>query len=885
MYRNLACLLLLAFVLVGSTQAQFISAVAHRNTDSDALEPPEIAPNPLDEDELVFVDRTHQYNEIPAYLIGAQYVLTANDNKNMSAYELDLVMSSDATVYVFVDNRMGGSAGGLDVDPIITGMGWLNDRGFVDTGDDMGIDESGDGDIDQYSSVFAKAVKAGETVTIGGNAEGHGGNMLSVAAQGPKLQAYDPAPEDGAVHMENWISANWTTGDSAVSHDVYFSDIFDDVNDGTADAFVGNQTGNSVIAGFVGFPYPDGLANGSTYYWRIDEVEADGTTHRGNVWSFWIPPVKAYEPAPADGAKFVTTDIELSWTAGFGAKLHVVYFGDDLDTVTNATDGQAQTATTFSPGALASQTTYYWRVDELNPPITHKGDVWSFSTVPDIPIADPSLLCWWKLDEEAGSVALDHSGHGQHGTLEGDTKWVDGVVSGALEFDGTADRVVDETAASYLNDLDAITVCLWAKSDLVGTDEGFINCEEPDGSDSFVTMRYDSAGGNGGGTNVLKMAVTSTEGEQQLESSSNSQTTEWQHMAMAWASGQQLQFYINGVLNAATDNYAATTGTTTGCTKLVIGAGAKDASGGWDGLIDDVRIYDKVLTAEEIQQVMLGDTKQAGSPVPDRSALVDIRDISSLSWSKGDTATSHDVYFGQDRDAVAEADNSSPQFQGNQAGTSLSLAGLVEFGGGDYCWRVDEIEPDGTAIAGTLWKFTVPDYLIVEDFESYNDIEEDQPGSNRIYLTWIDGFGTTTNGALAGNLDPPFMSQGRDSVQAMPLSYDNAGKTSEATMTLASKKDWTEHGVTKLVVWFNGDSANAAERMFVAVGNATVYHPDAAVTQTGAWTEWVVDLADFAGQGANLSNVPSITIGFGTKGAPVATGGAGTVHFDDIRLY
>ncbi|UCF17682.1 MAG: hypothetical protein JSW59_09510, partial [Phycisphaerales bacterium] len=116
--------------------------------------------------------------------------------------------------------------------------------------------------------------------------------------------------------------------------------------------------------------------------------------------------------------------------------------------------------------------------------------------------------------------------------------------------------------------------------------------------------------------------------------------------------------------------------------------------------------------------------------------------------------------------------------------------------------------------------------------------------------------------------------------------YDNAGRTSEATMTLpAGKSNWTEHGVTKLEIWFSGDSANAAERMFVALGNAVVYHPDDAAAQTGRWTKWEIDLQEFVNQGTDLANVASITIGFGTRGAPIAGGGTGTVHFDDIRLY
>jgi hypothetical protein len=290
------------------------------------------------------------------------------------------------------------------------------------------------------------------------------------------------------------------------------------------------------------------------------------------------------------------------------------------------------------------------------------------------------------------------------------------------------------------------------------------------------------------------------------------------------------------------------------------------------------------LAADEIQQVMLGNTKLAGNSDPGSRAIVDIRDIASLSWSAGDTAVSHDVYLGADRDAVAGADNSAPEFRGNQAGTSLSAAGLVEFGGGDYYWRVDEIAADGTVIAGTIWTFSVPDSLIVDDIESYNDLAEEDLASNRVYLAWIDGFGTTTNGALVGNMDVPLTERGNvhGGLQAMPYSYDNNLKTSEATLTL-TKRDWTAEGVTKLSLWFRGDSANTPAQMFVALnGAAVVYHGDADATQKTGWTEWVIDLTEFSG--VNLTNVSSITIGFGTKGAPVAGGGTGTMYFDDIAL-
>ncbi|MEJ2705757.1 MAG: hypothetical protein P8Z79_25245, partial [Sedimentisphaerales bacterium] len=115
----------------------------------------------------------------------------------------------------------------------------------------------------------------------------------------------------------------------------------------------------------------------------IDEVNAppDETVYKGTVWSFSIPPKTAYDPDPADGAEAVgPDDVVLSWTPGFGAKLHTVYFGDDFDTVDSATGGAPAGMATYRPGSLESEKAYYWRVDEFDAVATYKGSVWSFTT-------------------------------------------------------------------------------------------------------------------------------------------------------------------------------------------------------------------------------------------------------------------------------------------------------------------------------------------------------------------------------------------------------------------------------------------------------------------------------------------------------------------------
>ena len=470
--------------------------------------------------------------------------------------------------------------------------------------------------------------------------------------------AEKPNPQDGALHEDTWVNLSWSPGDFAVSHDVYLGDNLDDVSDGTADspAFRGNQTGTFLVAGFPGFAFPDGLVPGTTYYWRIDEVNdtEPNSPWKGDVWSFSVPPKTAYFPDPADGAEFVDPNATLSWTPGYGARIHTVYFGDNYDDVDNATGGAPAGAASYSPASLESEKVYYWRVDEFDAVETHEGDVWAFTT--------------------PGAV---------------------------------------------------------------------------------------------------------------------------------------------------------------------------------------------------------------GNPQPANGA-VDVQMNSTLSWTAAETAASHELYFGTGADAVKNATTASPEYIGPRAlgAESYDPGGLAW--DSSYAWRVDEVYPSGT-VKGLVWSFASADFILVDDFEAYNDIDPPDPNSNIIFNKWLDGFGTTTNGALVGNDLPPYAEQTivHGGSQSMPYLYDNNLKTSEATLTLVYPRDWTTEGVTKLSLWFRGDSGNSAERMFVALGNATVYHPDPAATQISGWNEWVIDLTEFTG--VDLANVGAITIGFGTKDSPAA-GGTGTMYFDDIRL-
>ncbi len=247
-------------------------------------------------------------------------------------------------------------------------------------------------------NVTSPCIDAGDPMDPVGPEPFPNGRIVNMGAYGGTAQAskssplaHVPNPSDGSIHEDTWIGLSWMAGIFADSHDVYLGENFDDVSDGIlgAPVFQGNQVGTFHMAGFIGFAYPDGLVPGTTYYWRIDEInDADpNSPWKGSVWSFSIPSRTAHDPHPIDGAELVDPNTTLSWMAGFGAKLRTVYFGADHDTVANATGGVPSLATTFDPGQVEFAKTYYWRVDESDGVNTYKGDIWSFTTA-DLILAD-----------------------------------------------------------------------------------------------------------------------------------------------------------------------------------------------------------------------------------------------------------------------------------------------------------------------------------------------------------------------------------------------------------------------------------------------------------------------------------------------------------------
>ncbi|MBN2128964.1 MAG: LamG domain-containing protein [Sedimentisphaerales bacterium] len=617
-------------------------------------------------------------------------------------------------------------------------------------------------------------------------------------------KASQPTPADGATGVVQPL-LTWEAGSFAFWHDLYF---------GTdpEPPLIGRQMWNMYF-------HPTPLVPGATYYWRVDEVSPDGVTlYEGDLWSFTAVPVKACAPVPADGAQYQDVDVDLAWTAGQKAVSQDVYFGTSGDDVANG-DASVfqgnQNILTFELDSLEIGTTYYWRVDEINDAgDTIVGDVWSFATLPVIPVSDPNLVAWWTLDENEGTNVLDWSGHDNHGSLRGDPQWASGYDGDALDFDGSGDYVDFGSPQDWPAGTAPRSMCVWAKTDSI--DAGWrwaIAYGTPNTAQAmFIGINGTDLYGGGYADDVFQPGFWDLD--------------VWHHICLTY-DGVTARLYADGIQVAA-----ASKSWDLVLNRAHIGRQVNDAAEFWDGMIDDARLYDVALTPEQIQQVMRGNTTRAWAPQPANDYITDIRSATPLTWSAGDKASQHDVYLGTDEAAVKTADASDATgiYRTRQSGTSYTPAETLEWGQ-TYFWRVDEVNNDQTLATGRLWCFTVADYLIVDDFESYTN-----ESPNRLFQGWVDGLGYSQDeyfpngnlgngtGAAVGHdiwspgsayLDGTIAERSdvHSGDQAMPLYYDNAAAPyrSEAERTWQTPQDLTLGGVSDLSLWFKGKPVDFME--------------------------------------------------------------------------
>ena len=493
------------------------------------------------------------------------------------------------------------------------------------------------------------------------------------------------------------------------------------------------------------FTCPTGTGQSTRTY--IDEIYWDGDQGLA-------PSTKARNPSPADKEPDVPRDVILSWTPGPFAATHDVYFGTVFTDVKDASRtnplnvlaSQGQTAGTYDPAvALDFSQTYFWRVDEVNAP-------------PDSTIFRGGI---WQFTVEP--IAYPVAGGN--------------ITATASSSNTTGEGPENTINGSGLNASDlhsATNTAMWLSS-VIGTQPTWIQYE------------FDQ---------VYKL-----------------------HQMWVWNYNTSVEPVIGFGIKQASIEYSTdgANWTTLGTHEFARGSGAAglppnttvDLSGvaakyvkitansNWGGILNqyglsEVRFfYIPVLVREP-------HPASGATDVP--LGTIDEPVGVTLSFRAGREAAKHNVYFSDSNQAVIAG--TAPVTTVSQA--SYGPLSLVL--GKTYYWRVDEVNEAKTPAIwqGDVWDFTTQGYFVVDDFEDYNDFEPD-----RIFDTWIDGWGVPTNGSQVGYAQPPFAEQTifHSGSQSMPLSYDNTAGVaySEAERTFAIPQDWTVRGVKSLTLWFRGN--------------------------------------------------------------------------------
>jgi hypothetical protein len=578
------------------------------------------------------------------------------------------------------------------------------------------------------------------------------------------------SPPDRGLWPNPTALLEWTAGEGAVQHDVYIGEDFNDVRNATTSTntiYKGRQSETKYPASLT----PMTLTPGKTYYWRIDEINGANIS-KGEVWIFKVQLLTAYDPQPFDGALFVDPNVILSWSKGSTVATHLVYFGDNYNSVKNATTSspeykgpKAVSITTWDPpGALSLSKTYYWRIDEKESGGTvYKGDVWGFTTATRI-------------------------GTGVKGQYYNNSTFTEPPTFTRIDPQIDFDWGLSSPDPNIITNVDAFSV-RWTG---------------------------------------------------QVEIPAAGEWTFWlhqEHEARLWVNGQLLLNNNPGIIAW----YSAPITLEAGFCSIMV----EYVEHGNIALVRLLWQGPLVPTRQVIPSGAFSPPLLASIPDPNNGAI-DIKQTPTLRWTAGDKAAQHNVYFGTSFNDVNSATTSTTGiYKGPQALAATSYKPDTLAWNTTYYWRVDEVN-NLNVWRGTIWSFTTADFMIVEDFEDYNNFSP-----YRVFQKWLDGIGYSADeyfpvayngngtGAALGHdiwttgtpyttiMETSIINGGR---QSMFMDYNNAISPyySETTriFTTSQEKDWTIQGVKALSLWFRG--------IPVSVGSLAYDQATGTYTMTGS---------------------------------------------------
>ncbi len=513
-------------------------------------------------------------------------------------------------------------------------------------------------------------------------------------------------------------------------------------------------------------------------------------------------PGAASNPSPSVGATDVLRDTGLSWTAGSFAGKHDVYFGTDVNAVTQATATADPASvyrgridpTTYAVPPLAYGQTYYWRIDEVNKTPDNnifKGTVWSFTVEPySYPIKPVKATASSFQAGMGPEKTID--GSGMTGDLHGTNETTMWMTAGAQPH-----WIQYEFDAVYK--LDSLRV--WNSNQQV---------------ESFI------------GFGAKKVTIeTSTDGT-------------------AWAAVTNVPEFAQA---SGAPGYAANTTVNLGgveakYVKLTITAN-------WGGAVPQTGLSEVRFSYVPTQ---------ARAPQP-ATAAKSVTIDTSLDWRPGRGAASHKVYFGTDANAVANGTATAKTVTDHSFSPGVLNLGTTyywrvdEVNAATYPGSVWSFTTQEYAVVEDFESYT--DKAGKEIFSAWVDGLADNYKSSGSTV----GLDTAKNGTFG---ETTIFHGGKQSMPL--AYDNTKTPISEATRTFDSPPNWTANGIKSLSLWFQGAAGNGGQLYLKINNTKVAYNGGAGDLAKTAWIPWNIDLSTVGGNLSKVNSLTIGIEGAGAKG-------------------
>lgn len=406
--------------------------------------------------------------------------------------------------------------------------------------------------------------------------------------QNPPAKPELVSPTDASTDEELDLTFNWNAVNGAKSYGFQLSlspDFTDTEN---------NTSGIEEVSLSI-----NGLMPSTKYYWRVNAKNANGISPWSDVWELTTRPVGIPTlVAPTNNSIVEENNQTLEWNSIVGANTYTLQVSLAPDFASTILNQENLVTISFDIENLEWTTIYYWRVKaSINSCYSEWSEVWNFT--PKRPIPSTGLVAYYPFN---GNVN-DESGNSHNGTLQGATLANDrnGNTNKAYSFDGV-DDYISVPHHEALNLIGNFTISVWYNSD---------GCLSPCGTyHTIINKRDESVAGDNWPWGVAISYVDGPKGEFQKIFSSRRNNSNmdyqvsdseillntWQHVIIVVQDNVQ-SIYINGEFDSSFSFVQAQPASTE---NMLIGWNLRPDLEQFKGLIDDIRLYSRALTIEEM---------------------------------------------------------------------------------------------------------------------------------------------------------------------------------------------------------------------------------------------------------------------------------------------